>query len=59
MSRITARPVLEPSAWPMLLDDIPVIYEDEEDDMGESRRHVRSNAILYPCLEALHAVTEC
>ncbi len=38
---------------PILLDDIPILYEDEEEgDMGESNPHVDACAILHICLKA-------
>lgn len=41
---------------PLILDDIPILYEDEEEgDMGESYPHVRTDEILHVSLEAYFA----
>jgi Uma2 family endonuclease len=38
---------------PLLLDDIPILYEDEdEDDMGESNEHVDADEIVHVCVGA-------
>jgi Uma2 family endonuclease len=34
----------------LLDDDIPILYEDEEEDMGESNPHAWANLILFGCL---------
>lgn len=38
---------------PLILDDIPILYEDEDEgDMGESTLHTEANGILSVCLGA-------
>ena len=49
MNRVMRPPLDEPVDWPVLAEDTPIIYEDEEDDandMGEARDHHQTNAIL-------------
>jgi hypothetical protein len=43
--------VLEPTNWPVLSSNTPIIYEDEEaGEMGEANRHANTNLVLYMCL---------
>jgi Uma2 family endonuclease len=51
---LSSRTAVEPSAGLVVLDeDIPVLYEDEEEDMGEANLHAWANVILFGCLPSL------
>lgn len=53
MNPITHPLGLEPQPWPISPEDIPIIYEDEEEnDMGQSFLHMVTIHILFACLEA-------
>jgi Uma2 family endonuclease len=51
-SPLTSETVLAPPSEPLWIDDIPILYEDEEEeDMGESNPHVLADEILHVCLK--------
>lgn len=50
---ITTPPVWETLPWAPLPQDIPILYEDEEEgDMGEANYHVLADEVLHICLSA-------
>ncbi len=50
----TVSPMLRPTApWPVLLDNIPILYEDEElGDMGQTNPHTLTDEIFHTCVSA-------